>query len=132
VLEGLESDLAESPPHLLRFLMHFQHNLPEQDNSRAFACALTIAGGYFLGGFLPLLPYFFVGQDEVMLALWWSIGVMGFSLFTFGYVKTCFMSGWSGSSNIWRGMKGGLQMVLVGGIAAGSAMGLVKVFDSFT
>lgn len=51
------------------------------------------------------------------------------ALFLFGYGKTCFVSGWKGSRNVRRGLIGGLQMVLVGGVAAGSAMGLVKGFQ---
>lgn len=127
--DDLTFHLAKSP-HVVQFLMHFQHAQPEQEASRAITCALTIACGYFLGGFIPLLPYFFVGKEQVMVALWWSLGVMAASLFGFGYGKTCFVSGWRGSKNVWDGTKGGLQMMIVGGLAAGSAMGLVKLFDS--
>lgn len=129
--EDLTFHLAKSP-NLVQFLMHFQRNSPEQAASRAFICAMTIAFGYFLGGFIPLLPYFLVGKEEVLLALWWSLGVMAVSLFAFGYGKTCFVCGWRGSKNVLAGMKGGLQMVFVGGIAAGCAMGLVRLFQSFT
>jgi len=52
--EDLTFHLAKSP-NLVQFLMHFQHSQPEQAASRAFTCALTIALGYFLGGFTPLL-----------------------------------------------------------------------------
>lgn len=127
--EDLTFHLAKSP-NLVQFLMHFQHIQPEQAASRAITCALTIACGYFLGGFIPLLPYFLVGKDEIMLALWWSLGVMTVSLFTFGYCKTCFVGGWRGSRNVWEGSKGGVQMVVVGGLAAGSAMGLVRLFHA--
>lgn len=128
--EDLQFHLTKSP-HLLNFLMHFQHNSPEQEASRAITCALTIACGYFLGGFIPLVPYFLVGSEQVLLALWWSLGVMAVSLFAFGYGKTCFVSGWAGSEKVWRGVKGGVQMVVIGGVAAGCAMGLVRLFDSF-
>ncbi|KAK5743132.1 Protein ccc1 [Elasticomyces elasticus] len=128
--EDLTLHLAKSP-QLIRFLMHFQHSQPEQASSRAITCALTIALGYFLGGFIPLIPYVLVGKDEVLLALWWSLGVMAVSLFAFGYSKTCFVSGWKGSKNVRDGVKGGIQMVLVGGAAAGCAMGLVRLFHAF-
>ncbi|KAI9929178.1 hypothetical protein ASPWEDRAFT_104449 [Aspergillus wentii DTO 134E9] len=118
-----------SSPMLPSFLMNFHHTLPEPSDSRAVICALTIALGYFIGGFVPLLPYFFVGPNDAFLALRWSIATMIVALFLFGYGKTCFVSGWKGSRNIRRGLIGGLQMVLVGGIAAGSAMGLVKGFQ---
>jgi VIT1/CCC1 family predicted Fe2+/Mn2+ transporter len=90
---------------------------------------LTIALGYFIGGFVPLVPYFFVGPHDAFIALRWSIATMAIALFLFGYGKTCFVSGWKGGQNIRRGFIGGMQMVLVGGVAAGSAMGLVKGFQ---
>ncbi|EME84893.1 uncharacterized protein MYCFIDRAFT_22853, partial [Pseudocercospora fijiensis CIRAD86] len=131
--ERLMDELAENMarnPNLVQFLMHFQHSQPEETASRAVMCAVTIASGYFLGGFLPLVPYFLVQRDEVQLALWWSFMVMAFSLFAFGYGKTCFVSGWGGPDNLWLGVKGGVQMLLVGSIAALSAMGFVRFFDS--
>jgi VIT1/CCC1 family predicted Fe2+/Mn2+ transporter len=109
--------------------MNFHHTLPEPSGSRAVICALTIALGYFIGGFVPLLPYFFVGPDDAFIALRWSIATMVIALFIFGYGKTCFVSGWKGRQNVRKGLIGGMQMVLVGGIAAGSAMGLVKGFQ---
>ena len=116
-------------PMLPSFLMNFHHTLQEPSGSRAFICALTIALGYFIGGFIPLLPYFFVGPNDAFIALRWSIATMVVALFLFGYGKTCFVSGWKGSRTVRRGLIGGLQMVLVGGVAAGSAMGLVKGFQ---
>ncbi|KAJ5539935.1 Vacuolar iron transporter cccA [Penicillium frequentans] len=116
-------------PLLPSFLMNFQHTLPEPSESRAVICALTIALGYFIGGFVPLLPYFFVGPHEAFIALRWSIATMVVALFIFGYGKTCFVCGWRGRRNIRKGVVGGVQMVLVGGLAAGSAMGLVKAFS---
>lgn len=116
-------------PMLPSFLMNFHHTLQEPSGSRALICALTIALGYFIGGFVPLLPYFFVGPHDAFVALRWSIATMVVALFIFGYGKTCFVSGWKGRRNVRRGLIGGLQMVLVGGVAAGSAMGLVKGFQ---
>ncbi|KAL4873388.1 hypothetical protein BDV12DRAFT_159895 [Aspergillus spectabilis] len=125
----LTSHLSASP-NLPSFLMNFHHTLPEPSGSRAVICALTIALGYFIGGFVPLLPYLFVGENEAFLALKWSIATMAVALFIFGYGKTCFVSGWKGGKNIRKGAVGGLQMVLIGGVAAGSAMGLVKGFQA--
>ncbi|KAL4772135.1 VIT family-domain-containing protein [Aspergillus nidulans var. acristatus] len=129
LLAQLTTHLTSSP-HLPSFLMTFHHTLPEPSGSRALTCALTIALSYFLGGFVPLLPYFFVGPDQAFLALKWSIATMAIALFVFGYGKTCFVSGWAGSKNIKKGAWGGLQMVIVGGVAAGCAMGLVRAFQA--
>lgn len=80
---------------------------------------------------MPLLPYFFVegSAEGILTALAWSIGTMFVALFTFGYSKTCFVQGWSGRDNVWRGVKGGCQMALIGSLAAGVAMGLVRGFN---
>ncbi|PLB53034.1 vacuolar iron transporter Ccc1 [Aspergillus steynii IBT 23096] len=128
LVSELTTHLSTSPM-LPSFLMNFHHTMPEPSGSRAFVCALTIALGYFIGGFVPLVPYFFVGPTEAFVALRWSIATMVVALFVFGYGKTCFVSGWKGKRNVRGGMVGGVQMVLVGGIAAGSAMGLVKGFQ---
>ena len=88
--------------------------------------------GYFLGGLLPLAPYFCVGKNDLLLALNISIGVMAVALFSFGYVKTCVVEGWRGSRRVKQGIFGGIQMVIIGGAAAGAAMLLVKTFNQWT
>ena len=127
-LDDLAAHMSTSP-QLLDFLMQFQHCSEEPPSSRAFTSALTIAMGYFFGGLLPLLPYFFVGQDDLFTGLIVSISVMAVTLFAFGYGKTCAVTGWNGSRCVLKGIWGGVEMVVVGGAAAGAAMGLVKLFD---
>lgn len=112
---------------MVDFVMSFEHTLPEPASSRAITCALTIALGYFVGGFVPLTPYFFAGN--VMDALAWSVGIMCLALFLFGYVKTCLNVGWRGGRNVMQGVVGGGQMMVVGGVAAGAAMGIVRALD---
>jgi VIT1/CCC1 family predicted Fe2+/Mn2+ transporter len=128
ILADLTNHLAESP-RLVDFVMQFQHCAEEPAASRAFTSAVTIALGYFLGGLLPLIPYFCVGTNQVYEGLYISIGVMVVALFVFGYVKTCVVIGWEGGRCIRQGCFGGVQMVIVGSAAAGAAMGLVKLFN---
>lgn len=118
--------LSESPK-CVDFLMRFEHTLSEPAGFRAITCALTIASGYFIGGFIPLIPYMLV--DDVRQGLYWSIGIMVIALFLFGYIKTCFVIGWSSWKNVFKGARGGVEMVVVGSVAAGAAMGLVMAFD---
>jgi len=80
--------------------------------------------GYLLGGFVPLLPYFFA--VDINTAFGRSIGTMVVALFVFGYVKTCVNTGWRVCGNIAAGSWGGVQMVLVGGTAAVASMGIVR------
>ncbi|KAM3065076.1 Protein ccc1 [Clarireedia jacksonii] len=125
-LEDLTNHLSGSP-RLVDFVMQFQHCEEEPAASRALVSATTIAMGYFLGGLLPLLPYFCV--DQVYTGLYISIGIMVFTLFVFGYVKTAVVMGWQGSKNIKEACFGGIQMVIVGSAAAAAAMGLVRLFN---
>jgi VIT1/CCC1 family predicted Fe2+/Mn2+ transporter len=127
-LQDLSRHLADSP-RLVDFVMKFQHCEEEPASSRAVTSAITIALAYFLGGLLPLIPYFCVGQSQVYEGLYISIGVMVIALFVFGYVKTSVVVGWHGGKNIRSGCYGGIQMVVVGGAAAGAAMGLVRLFN---
>ena len=120
---------SNRPEAVIDFLMHFQHNTPEPAASRAITCALTIALGYFFGGFLPLLPYFFA--RHVTAGLIWSISVMVVALFVFGYVKTGFVEGWRGWRCVKHNMWGAGQMVIIGGAAAGCAMGVVRLFSAW-
>lgn len=106
--------------------MQFHHQLPPSASapSRAYISALTISLGYILGGLTPLLPYFVCETNRT--AFWWSVGVMVLALLGFGVVKTVLVGerGWRERS--W----GGLQMVLLGGVAAGAAMGCVALVGS--
>ncbi|MCJ1281283.1 hypothetical protein MMC26_000601 [Xylographa opegraphella] len=128
-LNPIVSNFASSPHLSIDFLMRFHHEIPRPAYHRAYVSAMTIAAGYFFGGILPLLPYFFVETDDVGRAFWWSVAVMVVALFAFGYVKTCLMRGWKGTSNLIKGVRGAVQMVGVGGVAAGAAMLLVQAFS---
>ncbi|MCJ1314119.1 hypothetical protein MMC25_007799 [Agyrium rufum] len=127
--EDVFQSMQDSPERMLDFIMRFHYQQVEPDTSRPFVSAATIAAGYFFGGFLPLLPYFCVKRNEVLLALWWSIGIMVVALFAFGWTKTGIVCGWSGNHNFWKCAKGALQMVVIGSMAAGAAVGLVRAIN---
>lgn len=118
--------LNKSPTNLLDFLIRFHHQSPKPEGSRPLVSAITIGGSYFLGGLVPLIPYFAVPKEKILLGLWWSVGVMAFALFIFGWVKSGIVSGWRGKSNIRKGLSGALQMVFVGGVAAGCSVLIVR------
>ncbi|PGH32011.1 hypothetical protein GX50_05205 [[Emmonsia] crescens] len=124
----MSSTLHSSPQQLMEFLMAFHHKQPEPEHNQAYISAITLALGYFVGGFIPLIPYIICKQ--VLTALKYSGGVMAITLFVFGYLKTCIVRGWKGRENIIAGVKGGVQMMLVGGIAAGAAIALVRLIDN--
>ncbi|KAJ9639239.1 uncharacterized protein PV06_09970 [Exophiala oligosperma] len=121
--------IKASTPMFKEFLMqnHFQASKP--DTARPYLSALTLGISYFVGGFLPLIPYFIVAQDNVLGGLWWSIGLMGVVLLVFGYVKTGVVRGWTGRDNYQACTGGAVQMFVVGVIAAGAAVGLVRLIN---
>ncbi|KAL2828942.1 VIT family-domain-containing protein [Aspergillus cavernicola] len=126
-IDTINASLHASPDRLRDFLIHFYHKESEPDCNQAWTSAITLALGYFIGGFIPLIPYFIATQ--VLVALYASVAVMAVTLLVFGYIKTGVVRGWTGRDNILAGVKGGIQMVLVGGVAAGAAIGLVRLID---
>ncbi|KAB8236275.1 hypothetical protein ETB97_011537 [Aspergillus alliaceus] len=124
----INASLHASDDRLLDFLISFHHKESEPDCNQAWTSAITLALGYFVGGFIPLIPYFIF--DRVIVALYYSIGVMAVTLLAFGYVKTCVVRGWKGRDNIAAGIKGGVQMCFVGGVAAGAAIALLRLFGA--
>lgn len=108
----------------------------EPQTLSAILSGLSISLGYLLGGIPPLFPYFFV--DKVTDGLAWSFAVCVLELFFFGFGKAYVL----GSSNQkggrtragkWKRVKksiwGGLQMVVLGSIAAGAAVVCVSAFE---
>ncbi|KAI5786870.1 VIT family-domain-containing protein [Pyronema domesticum] len=118
-------ELLKDKRKTVKFLMKFHHGLDnDADNRTPLTSALTIAVGYFVGGAIPLSPYFFVERTAVMVGLWWSVGVMAVCLFLFGVGRTMAV----GENNAgWRArVQGGVEMMAVGGVAAGASWGIVK------
>ena len=79
-------DLDSQPKNLIDFVIRFGKGLEEPAEGREITSALTIGLAYFLGGFVPLLPYFFC--TVVKTGLITSVIVMLITLFIFGYIKT--------------------------------------------
>ena len=113
----LVARLRANPDQWVDFMMRFELGLDVPDPKRAGVSALTIAGSYIVGGLIPLLPYIFL--DNIFTALWGSVAVTLVALFIFGYVKSSF----TGISPL----RGGLQTVLVGGLAAAAAFGIARL-----
>ncbi|KAI5309493.1 hypothetical protein KEM55_003128 [Ascosphaera atra] len=128
-IDDISKSLHACPTKLEQFLLAFHHQETAPDVNQAWISAITLALGYFIGGFIPLIPYFIV--DKIGPAFTWSACVMAVTLFVFGYVKTCIVRGWHRREDIMAGLKGAIQMTAVGGIAAGSAMGLVWLINQY-
>lgn len=101
------------------FMMRFELGLEEPEPKRAARSAGTIALSYIVGGLIPLAPY--IALESIRPALWVSIGVTLCALFIFGGIK-----GYFTGVNPWRG---GLQTVLVGGLAAAAAFFIARLIS---
>ncbi|WVQ73921.1 hypothetical protein IAR50_003502 [Cryptococcus sp. DSM 104548] len=104
------------------FLLKFGEGMEEVPVSRLYISALTIGLSYFIGGLIPLIPYMATSSAEDGLIA--SAIITCIILFIFGGFKTYF----TGAAGGWSGyVYGAVSTMIVGGFAAGSAFGLVKV-----
>ncbi|MGH9711684.1 MAG: VIT1/CCC1 transporter family protein [Candidatus Acidiferrales bacterium] len=101
------------------FMMRFELGLEPPDPARASRSAGTIAASYIVGGLVPLAPYILMKQ--MMTALWVSVGVTLLALFIFGAIKGHFTGV--------KPLRGGMQTVLVGGLAAAAAFLIARLIS---
>ena len=121
-MSDITNKLLACPDSMVDFLMRFHRQLEEDDYtaSRALKSGLTISAGYFFGGLIPLLPYLLFASMQTAFA--GSVIVMVLALFAFGWIKTGLLAERDQSVCL----RNGVQMVVMGGLAAGAAMGCVK------
>lgn len=103
--------------HWVDFMMKFELGFEEPDPKRARNSAVTIAASYIAGGLVPLAPYMLV--PDLSQALEISVIVTLIALFIFGYFKGR-MTGISP-------FRGGLQTVVIGGLASAAAFALARL-----
>lgn len=85
---------------------------------------LSISVGYAIGGIIPLCPYFLA--STVGMGLRWSICLCLIALFTFGSGKSWVLRG---QGMGWRCIWEGLQMLILGMMAAGTAVVCVRLVE---
>jgi predicted membrane protein (TIGR00267 family) len=91
----------------------------EPDPQRARNSAVTIALSYIVGGMIPLAPYMLIARLSTALSV--SVAVTLAALFVFGYGK--------GKITGISPFRGGLQTVVVGGLASAAAYGLARLIS---
>jgi VIT1/CCC1 family predicted Fe2+/Mn2+ transporter len=111
--------IASDQKRWVDFMMRFELGLEEPDPKRARNSAITIAVSYILGGIVPLAPYMM--NRGLYAALGWSVAVTLVALFIFGFVK-----GRLTGISPWRG---GLQTIVIGGLASAAAFGLARLIS---
>ena len=110
-------ELSKHPKSWVDFMMRFELGLEEPDRGRAFTSAATIAGAYVFGGLIPLSPYVIMSNAQRGLLV--SAGVTLAALGVFGFLKGRF----TGTGQL----RGALQTMAIGGIAAAAAFALAKL-----
>ncbi|EHK41019.1 hypothetical protein TRIATDRAFT_321282 [Trichoderma atroviride IMI 206040] len=80
------------------------------------ASGISISLGYIIGGAIPLLPYFFAAT--VGLGLRWSIAACLVALMSFGAGKSWLLRSGNASSSWMHCLWEGLQMMILGSVAA--------------
>jgi VIT1/CCC1 family predicted Fe2+/Mn2+ transporter len=111
--------LSKNPKAWVDFMMRFELGLEEPDPKRALTSALTIAGAYIAGGFIPLSSYIFIPTAATALVV--SIVVTLIALFIFGYVKGKFTGA--------PPLRSAIQTVVIGGLAAAAAFAIARLIS---
>jgi VIT1/CCC1 family predicted Fe2+/Mn2+ transporter len=111
--------IRQRPAAWVDFMMRFELGLETPDPKRALRSAVTIAGAYIAGGFIPLGPY--ILWPKASTALVASVAITLLALAVFGYVKGRF----TGAPPI----RSAIQTVLIGGLAAGAAFLIARAIS---
>ncbi len=111
--------LSKNPKAWVDFMMRFELGLEEPDPKRALTSALTIAGAYIAGGFIPLASYIFIPTASSALII--SVVVTLIALGVFGYIKGMFTGA--------KPLRSAIQTVLIGGVAAAAAFALARAIS---
>jgi VIT1/CCC1 family predicted Fe2+/Mn2+ transporter len=111
--------LSTRPKEWADFMMRFELGLEEPDPKRALTSALTIAGAYIAGGFIPLTPYIVLSSAHNALMI--SVIVTLLALLVFGYVKGRFTGAVP--------LRSAVQTMLIGGVAAAAAFIIARLIS---
>lgn len=120
----LVDGLRENKDVWVKFLLDHSLKVDKPDVRTAWICAIIMAVAYFIGGIVPMLPYFFVGKHSalhsVLDGLYVSIGISIILLLSFGYVKAM-VTGCGRKAAV----SSALQTLFVGIVASGTSFGIV-------
>jgi predicted membrane protein (TIGR00267 family) len=101
------------------FMMRFELGLEKPNPNRARNSALTIGISYIVGGFVPLVPYFYVNDPKS--GLLYSAEITLLALLVFGYFKSKVTD-----QNPWIGS---LKVASIGAAAAAAAYFVATLFQ---
>jgi len=103
----------------VKFMMDFKRKMEKPDPSKAWISAGVMGASYFLGGIIPMVPYFVAKNVNTALKISISIAVV--VLIAFGYIKSLITGTGHKSAVISAG-----QTLIVGALAVGASYGIVR------
>ena len=118
-IEPVVAAISADRKRWVDFMMRFELGFEQPDPARARNSAVTIALSYIAGGMVPLTPYMLSG--DVFRGLQISVVLTLAALFLFGYVK--------GRLTGIAPFRGGLQTVIIGGLASAAAFTLALLIS---
>ena len=121
VQEQAVKEICNDKDRWADFMMKHELGLEQPDPKRAGKSAANIGLSYIVGGLIPLTPYFF--SDKAQTGLEISCAITLVCLFIFGYFK-------SKITGV-PALTGGLKVMIIGAVAAGTAFGIAKLIQQF-
>jgi VIT1/CCC1 family predicted Fe2+/Mn2+ transporter len=103
--------LKKKPEKWREFMMRFELGLEKPGKNREIVSPIVIGSAYTAGGFIPLMPYIFIHNNDQALTV--SVIITLIALLAFG----AFKGACTGVSKI----KSALHTCIVGGLAASAA-----------
>jgi len=113
----LTNALRQQPDSWVDFMMRFELGMEKPNPRRALISALTIAGAYAAGGFVPLAPYMLLHTPRSGLFMSSLLTIA--ALAVFGYAKGRFTGA--------KPLRSGLQTMVIGGLAAAAAFVIARL-----
>ncbi|KZZ90204.1 hypothetical protein AAL_07305 [Moelleriella libera RCEF 2490] len=118
----LVDELCADRARWVRFKMDFGLRMDQPNVHGAWISGLTMGLSYFVGGLIPMIPYFVL--SNIRDALLVSVAVTVFILLGFGYVKN-----YVAIRNHRAGLWGAVQTLIIGVLAAGTSYLIVRALD---
>jgi VIT1/CCC1 family predicted Fe2+/Mn2+ transporter len=118
--EEATQEIIKDDKRWVEFMMKFELGLEAPDPKRARKSAFNIGISYIVGGFIPLLPYFFVTNSLDGLKI--SAAITLVCLYVFGFFK----SKMTGINPWW----GGVKVMFIGAIAAATAFTIARLIQA--
>ena len=118
--EEATMEIIKDDKRWVDFMMKYELGLEKPDPKRATRSAFNIGLSYVVGGFIPLIPYFYV--TEAVDGLKVSAIITLICLFIFGFFKSKITG-----INPWSG---GLKVMMIGALAASAAFSIAKLIEA--